>query len=239
VDLQIVAKGAHYIYYQGVLDNGTFVPGDTVAQGDVMVIKGEQLSFSPFTEGQAPPLATQVGGATILVNGSPAPLFYSSYGQLAFQMPVNTQLGTALVQVQRDGLTSNTVSVNVAQRAPRIIAVVNPDGSVNLPDGSHPAHIGDELVIYAIGLGPTTPAVATGAPAPGAEPLARVSGALVSFGGNILAPNVLPDYAGLTPSYAGLYQVNVQVPPESAKGIVSLSVGFPDSRSNALLIAIQ
>jgi len=239
VDLQIVAKGAPYIYYQGVLDNGTFVPGDTVAQGDVMVVKGEQLSFSPFTEGQAPPLANQVGGATILVNGKQAPLFYSSYGQLAFQMPVDTQLGTALVEVQRDGLTSNTVSVNVAQRAPRIIAVVNQDGSVNTPDGSHPAHVGDELVIYAIGLGPTSPAVATGAPAPSAEPLARVYDALVSFGGGFLAPRVVPDYAGLTPTFAGLYQVNVQVPAESPKGIVNLSVGFPDSRSNALQIAIQ
>jgi len=204
-----------------------------------MVVKGEQLSFSPFTEGQAPPLANQVGGATILVNGKQAPLFYSSYGQLAFQMPVDTQLGTALVEVQRDGLTSNTVSVNVAQRAPRIIAVVNQDGSVNTPDGSHPAHVGDELVIYAIGLGPTSPAVATGAPAPSAEPLARVSDALVSFGGGFLAPRVVPDYAGLTPTYAGLYQVNVQVPAESPMGIVNLSVGFPDSRSNALQIAIQ
>lgn len=239
VDLQIVAKGAPYIYYQGVLDNGTFVPGDTVAQGDVMVIKGEQLSFSAFTEGQAPPLAMTVGGATILVNGNQAPLFYSSYGQLAFQMPVETPVGTALVQVERDGLTSNTVSVNVAPRAPRIIAVVNQDGSVNLPDGSHPAHVGDELVIYAIGLGPTSPAVATGAPAPSAEPLARVSGALVSFGGNVVAPQVVPDYAGLTPSYAGLYQVNVQVPAESPKGMVPISVGFPDSRSNPLSIAIQ
>jgi len=240
VDVQIVAKGAPYIYYQGVLDNGTFVPGDTVAQGDVMVVKGEQLSFSPFTQGAAPPLANQVGGATILVNGKPAPLFYSSYGQLAFQMPVDTALGTALVQVQRDNLTSNTVSVTVAQRAPRIIAVVNQDGSVNLPDGSHPAHAGDELVIYAIGLGPTSPAVATGAPAPGAEPLARVTGAVVvNFGGGVTEPQVVPDYAGLTPTFAGLYQLNVMVPAEAAMGIVDLSVGFPDSRSNSLKIAIQ
>ena len=239
VDLQIVAKGAPYIFYQGVLDNGTFVPGDTVAQGDVMVIKGEQLSFSPFTQGSAPPLAATVGGASVTVNGKPAPLFYSSYGQLAFQMPVDAPLGLALVQVQRDGQNSNTVSVNVAARAPRIIAVVNQDGSVNLPDGSHPAHSGDALVIYAIGLGPTSPAVATGAPAPGAEPLARVDGAMVNFGGGITAPQGTPFFAGLTPNFAGLYQVNVVVPDEAGRGLVNLSVGFPDSRSNSLNIVIQ
>jgi uncharacterized protein (TIGR03437 family) len=240
VNLQVVGKGAPLIYYQGVLDNGTFVPGDTVAQGDVMVVKGEQLSFSPFTPGPAPPLAGQLGGASVLVNGEPAPMFYSSFGQLAFQMPVNTPLGTALVQVQRDGTASNTVSVEVAERAPRLIAVVNPDGSVNTADGRHPAAIGDVLVIYAIGLGPTSPAVPTGAPAPAAEPLARVTGDLtVNFGGSVLGAIVRPVFAGLTPTYAGLYQINVAIPENSPTGLVDLSVGFPDARSNSLLIGIR
>ncbi|HYW41580.1 MAG TPA: hypothetical protein VE959_01910 [Bryobacteraceae bacterium] len=241
VNLTIVAKGAPLIYYQGVLDNGTFVPGDTVSQGDIMVAKGEQLSFSAFTPGQAPPLATVLGGASVLVNGTPAPLYYSSYGQFAFQMPVDTPLGNALVQVQRDdGSISNTVSVNVAARAPRLLAAVNQDYSVNLPDGSHPANVGDVLTIYAIGLGSTSPAVPTGQPAPSAEPLARVTGdLLVSFGGGVLAANVPAAFAGLTPTYAGLYQINVVVPDNTPKGIVDLSVGFPDARSNSLNIAIQ
>ncbi|HTS30334.1 MAG TPA: hypothetical protein VMH81_30890 [Bryobacteraceae bacterium] len=239
VDLQIVDKGAPLIYYQGVLDNGTFVPGDTVSPGDIMIVKGEQLSFSPFTSGQAPPLANQVGGATITVNGEAAPLFYSSYGQVAFQMPVDVAAGTALVQVQRDNLTSNTVSVNVGTRAPRIIAVVNQDGSVNLPDGSHPAQVGDFLTIYCIGLGPTDPVVATGAPAPSAEPLARVTGNLsVSFGTGIAAVMGTPFFAGLTPTAAGLYQVNVQV-PDGHTGLVYTSLTFPDAVSNPVPIVIQ
>jgi uncharacterized protein (TIGR03437 family) len=239
VDLQIVDKAAPLIYYQGVLDNATSVPGDRVAPGDIMALKGEQLSFSPFTPGQPPPLANQLGGATITVNGAPAPIFYSSYGQLAFQMPVDTALGTALVQVQRDGLTSNTVSVNVGTRAPRIIAVVNQDGSVNLPDGSHPAHPGDVLTIYAIGLGPTDPVVATGAPAPASEPLARVTAnVVVSFGTGIAAIPATPFFAGLTPTAAGLYQVNVTV-PDGYVGVVYISLTFPDAVSNPVPIVIQ
>ncbi len=98
VDFTVVAKGAPVINYQGVVDNGTFTAGDTVARGDVMVVLGDQLSFSPLTIGQPPPLATQVGGASVTVNGRPAPMYYSSYGQLAFQMPYEITNGTAIVQ---------------------------------------------------------------------------------------------------------------------------------------------
>src|SRR5262249_14151136 len=156
----------------GVLDNATAVPGDSVAPGDIMALKGEQLSFSAFSGLQSAPLPNQLGGASVTVNGTTAPLFYTSYGQLVFQMPVDVAAGTAQVQVTRDGTTSNTVSVNVAPRAPRIIAVVNQDNSINyLPGYSNTvaAHSGDFLTIYCIGLGPTSPVVPTGQPAPGAE----------------------------------------------------------------------
>jgi uncharacterized protein (TIGR03437 family) len=241
VNLQIVAKGAPLVYYQGVLDNGTFVPGDTVSQGDIMVVKGEQLSFSDFKPGPAPPLPTVLGGTSVLVNGNPVPLFYTSQVQIAFQMPVDTPLGTALVQVKRDdGQASNTVSVDVAPRAPRLLAVVNQDGSINTADGTHPTKIGDVITIYAIGLGATSPAVATGAPAPAAEPLARVNEEIiVNFGGSVVGPLVVPAFAGLTPTYAGLYQLNVVVPEGSPKGIVDLSAGFSAARSNSLKIGIQ
>jgi len=250
VSLTVTAKGAPLIYYQGVLDNGTFVPGDTVAAGDVMVVKGEQLSFNPYTPGQAPPLINTLGGATITVNGVQAPFYYSSSGQLAFQMPYEIPAGMAQVQVQRDGQTSNIVTVNVAPRAPRIIAIVNPDSRcpagtppglcVNTSDGAHPAQSGDVLTIYAIGLGPTSPSVATGAPAPIAEPLARVTDpSLVVFGTGPTAPTSQPFFIGLTPASSGLYQANVTIPDDSPKGLIPLRLGVADSVSNVVLIAVQ
>jgi uncharacterized protein (TIGR03437 family) len=238
VDLQIVAKGNPLIYFQGVLDNGTFVPGDTVAQGDVMVVKGEQLSFNPYTPGTLP-LVTQLGGTSVLVNGRAAPLFYTSYGQIAFQMPVETAVGTALVQVKRDdNTTSNQASVTVGARAPRLLVTVNQDLSINAAD--HPAHVGDAITIYCIGLGPTNPAVATGATAPAAEPLARVTPTPnVVFGGGLFPVSNAPAFAGLTPGSAGLYQVNVIVPAGTPKGGTNVSVVFPDTESNALTLYVQ
>ena len=141
------------------------------------------------------------------------------------------------MQVKRDDQTSNTVSINVAPRAPRIIAVVNTD-NVRV-DASHPAHAGDVLVIYAIGLGATDPVVPTGAAAPGTEPLARVTApATVNFGTGIAGKVQTPFFMGLSPGYAGLYQVNVQV-PDGYTGTVYLSVTFPDAASNPVPIVIQ
>jgi uncharacterized protein (TIGR03437 family) len=50
---------------------------------------------------------------------------------------------------------------------------------------------------------------------------------------------VQPSFAGLTPTYAGLYQVNVTVPANSPKGTVNITLGFNDAISNAVQLAIQ
>jgi uncharacterized protein (TIGR03437 family) len=254
VDFEVVAKGAPSINYQGVVDNGTFGAGDAVTPGDVVVVLGEQLSFSPLTVGQAPPLATQVGGAKVLVNGVEAPMYYSSYGQLAFQMPYGTPNGSAEVQVSRDGQLSNKVSVDVTARAPRLLligvgtygAIVNQDGSIPMPVGSfpgvntHPAKAGDTLTIYAIGLGVTSPQPGSGQAAPASEPLARLTSVpTVSFGGGIGGITATPLFAGLTPTYAGLYQVNVTIPQGTPKGTIDVGLVFPDSVTNAVQIVIE
>jgi uncharacterized protein (TIGR03437 family) len=128
--------------------------------------------------------------------------------------------------------------VTVGTRAPRLLVTVNQDFSINAAD--HPAHAGDVITIYAIGLGPTNPSVATGALAPSAEPLARVTPTPQAvFGAGLFAANVTPAFAGLTPGSAGLYQVNVVVPDGLPKGSIPLSVAFTDSDSNPLTLYVH
>jgi uncharacterized protein (TIGR03437 family) len=101
---------------------------------------------------------------------------------------------------------------------------------------TRPAKVGDVLTIWCIGLGPTSPSVADGAPAPSSEPLARLTVTpQVDFGG---IP-ATPAFAGLTPTASGLYQVNVAVPPGVPSGTVNVDLVFPDSTSNTVAIAVQ
>jgi uncharacterized protein (TIGR03437 family) len=271
VSFQVAAKGAPLANYQGVVDNAIFgVDGGAVTPGDIVDVFGEQFWFvNPIAFSSGVPLSTTItaSGSTssVTVNGRSAPLYFTSYGQIAFELPLETATGTALVQVQRDGLSGNTVSVQVASRAPRILlagggpygAIQNAkDLSYPAPVGyfgsgvsSHPAQVGDVLTIYAIGLGPTNPAVGTNVPAPGSEPLARLTtcpasppcaAPAVEFGGGLFGTfSATPSYAGLSPSYVGLYQVNVAIPPGVPSGLVGISLVFPDSVSNSAQIAVQ
>ena len=244
VSFQVVAKGAPLANYMGVVDNAIFGSGDAVAPGDIVDVFGEQFWFASniaFSPGV--PLATQItlSGSTssVLVNGRAAPMYFSTYGQIAFQVPLETPVGTAQVQVQRDGLSGNTVSVQVVARAPRILVITKQDLSV--PDSAHPARVGDYLTIWAIGLGPTNPAVGTNVPAPGSEPLARLTAPLtVEFGSTIFGTiSATPSFAGLSPGSVGLYQINVAIPAGVVSGNVNLTLAFPDSTSNTVQIAVQ
>lgn len=267
VNLTVVANGNPTIAFQGVLDNATFTPGDSVDAGDILAVKGDQLSLAAPVINSTSPVPTSLSDTSVLVNGTAVPLFYTSYGQINFQMPVNVPTGQALVQVKRsDGSAGNTVSVNVVARAPRILqlfggpwgAIVNADackgatpcvlgGSLPFPASfaqpgypAYPAKAGDTLVIYAIGLGATSPSVATGLVAPSSTLAQLVATPTVSFGADLFPVLATPLFAGLAPGFAGLYQVNVTIPQNAPKGNVALAIGFADGTvSNAVMIAIQ
>jgi uncharacterized protein (TIGR03437 family) len=256
VRFEVVAKGAPLITYQGVVDNGTFNPDDPVSPGDIVVVKGEQLADGALTLGSAPPLSTTVGNAQVLVNGKAAPLYYSSYAQLAFQVPADTPVGTALVQVSRGGTLSNVASVQVAARAPKLLkitvngvdygAISNQDFSIPMPAGiipgvsTRPAKAGEALTLYAIGLGPTSPAVGTGAAAP-SQPLAQLTTIPeVIFGEGLFPVSATPLFAGYSPGSSGLYQVNIVIPLGLPSGPVEVRLNFPDSGlSNPVIVQMQ
>ena len=87
------------------------------------------------------------------------------------------------------------------------------DGELVTP--TNPIHYNDTIVIYATGLGRTSPAVDSGLPAPTDQLSYAVVPPTVTLGGRDLS--VL--YAGLVPGAVGLYQINATVPGGVTQGL--------------------
>jgi uncharacterized protein (TIGR03437 family) len=108
-----------------------------------------------------------------------------------------------------------------------------------------PAHVGDVLQVFLTGLGRATPegdpnslTLATGSVAPvSANPLyMTVQTPIVTIGG-IPVP---VQFSGIAPGFAGLYQINVQVPSGVQAGDdVPITVGMPGSAVDSATIAVN
>jgi len=247
VQLTVVAQSAPIAFAGGAVNNGTFVPGEALAQGDIAAVFGDQFTLGDPQLASAVPLPANLAGTQVFVNNQAAPLYFTSAGQIDFQVPFETPPGPATVRVDRNGQRGNSISVNIAASVPRFIllnggpyAIMTTPGNVLTGIPSHPVKSGDVVVIYMIGLGPTTPPVQTGAAAP-ANPLAVVNGVRVCFRPNLpVSVDTCNDaaFAGLTPGFVGLYQVNANIPALAA-GDLRLSVGVNGVSSNSVQLAVQ
>ncbi|MCS7024649.1 MAG: hypothetical protein NZV14_07590 [Bryobacteraceae bacterium] len=244
VTLDVVAPGPPLAAFNGALNSGNFDTG--LAPGSVAAVFGEQLSYEEAKQGTVIPLVRELGGARVLINDVPAPVFFTSYNQINFQIPYETPLGEAVLRVERGGQRGNGIALQISRRAPRIIQVgdngviVNPDGSLAIRGGT-PARRGQVITIYCVGFGPTEPAVATGEGAPASEPLGRIDPEpRVILGNAFTGATVLdPLYVGLTPNLVGLYQVNVLLPEDLPAGEIQLLIEGDGYRSNSVLLPLQ
>ena len=94
---------------------------------------------------------------------------------------------------------------------------------------------GEALVIYMTGLGQVDGSLDAGQPAP-ASPLLRV---LAPVEVQIGETFVTPDFAGLTPGFFDLYQVNIRVPQNLPTNVYSLRVSVKGTPSNFQNLQLQ
>jgi uncharacterized protein (TIGR03437 family) len=109
---------------------------------------------------------------------------------------------------------------------------LRPDGSFVSP--TNPAQLGEDISVYVTGLGPVTPATATGdAGIPGQSIIPNAKGALPLIVGlnNGGVPVISADYA---PGMVGVYVITLQVPANTKTGSHQpLGVIMFDSAGNA------
>jgi uncharacterized protein (TIGR03437 family) len=172
-------------------------------------------------------------GGTVLVNGVPAPLLYTSSGQVNAVVPYEAGTsGIARVNVAVAQVSSGEWGIPLTPAAPAIFtinasgagpgAVLNQDYSVN--SAASPAARGSVIQIFGTGQGITSPASLTGAISTGAGNSA-VLPVKVTIGGI----DAIVQYQGAAPGLiSGALQVNAFVPPDVTPGVavpLSISVG--------------
>ncbi len=169
---------------------------------------------------------TSLDGVSVKVNNKPAFVYYISPTQININVPEDSATGPVTVQVDVSNVLSNSVTVPRSSVSPALettpqfnvggiqyVVALTPDfasfiGKPNLIPGASfvTAKPGDNIVIYALGAGPTTPATQAGIIASVNSPLSLPF--QLKIGG--VVANV--PFAGLLANTIGLYQLNVVIP---------------------------
>lgn len=233
----------------GIVNAAGLVSGAPLAPGEFISIFGSNLGPSTPVVSPSYPYVTALGGTQVLLGGQRLPLEFVSAGQINALVPYGIAVnGLQELLVEQNGVYSPLEALAVAAANPAVftqsqsgqgagvIVVVKADGTQFEATASQPASAGDALVIYCSGLGAVSPAVGDGAAAPLSPLSTTVNAVTATVGGQ--PAQVL--FAGLTPGYAGLYQVNAVVPAGVAAGpnvpVILTVAGFP---SAPVTVAIQ
>ena len=218
-----------------VLDPSDYVQLTSVAPGQLLSLFGNDLA--PAAPAIPPagiaPSTTTLG---VFFNGIPAPILYSDAQQINVQVPYEIA-GQSSVQMKLAGtLTtlplSEIITLGVVNRAPSIYlapaaiagpfpgytlcgnamsfgpaaVALNADGTLN--DCDHPAPGGTTVTLFLDGLGPVTPALATGTIA--GPPPAALTPAVAATDSNI---SPLPSATLTLPgAITGASQLQLQLP---------------------------
>jgi uncharacterized protein (TIGR03437 family) len=178
------------------------------------------------TAASAPPgtLPTTLRNTRALVNGVAAPLFYVQ------------------VVVVSNGIQGQPVTVSLAEQAPGIFTIPGTGGGVvlnqdfTLNSAGNPARAGSVIQIFATGLGPVSPQVPAGQPAPD-SPLSETATTPVVLVGGVPAEVT---FSGLAPGTVGVYQINARIPSGIPAGSsVTLLIQTGAATSNVVTIAVQ
>jgi len=227
----------------GIVSSASYTASAPVAPGSLVSVFG---TFPVDTaQANAAPLPTTLSGLSAQFNGTQAPLFYVSGTQVNAQVPWELQgQPQASVTVSAGGTTSAPQKVTLANVGLGVFAV-NGQGQGAVLDAMsgqlispiNPAKAGTTYIsIYCTGLGPVTNQPPTGTPASASVRSETLLQPTVMIGG--IRSDVL--YSGLAPTFVGLYQINVQVPPAVPSGdAVPLVISIGGATAPAVTIAIS
>jgi adhesin/invasin len=235
------------VFSGGVVGTASYVASP--APGTLISLFGSALADS-LASASSLPLPTQLVTTQLIVGGVNVPLVFVSAGQINAQLPYKLATkATYQVLVQRGNVISTPEPIVILETQPAVFSTdlsgkgqghiyrIAADGLQTLAAAGAAVTAGDVLTIYCSGLGEVTPAgVVAGSPSP-LDVLENAANAVTATIGGVTA-KVL--FAGLTPGFTGLYQVNLIVPAGVAPGdSVPLVLTAAGQVSQAVTLAVR
>ncbi len=219
----------------GVVNAASFTTA--LAPGSLISVFGRKLATEEAFAARLP-LPVELGGASVTLNGRTLPLLFVSRTQINAQLPFDVQ-GTATLRVSSAGGSGET-TITLADAAPAIFVLGRDQPAVAHASGTlvteaSPARPGETVAVFLTGIGRPDGDIAAGTPAP-AAPLLNARGPIEA---QIGALTVTPQFCGLAPGFAGLYQCNVPLPSGLLAGGYALRMVVRGVRSNTVNLVVR
>ncbi|HTB15802.1 MAG TPA: hypothetical protein VK752_29735 [Bryobacteraceae bacterium] len=215
---------------------GPYAPNTFVTiYGQNLAYTTAALTASDVSGGTLP---TVLGGTGVhvLINNIPADIYYVSPTQVNLLIPTSLAPGPAMLQLVVDALAGPAIPIMLQNAAPGFfqsdattILGVHLNGS--LITASSPAAAGETVVLFASGLGPTNPAAIPNQIPQAAASVTPLSSFSMTINGAAVDPRLIL-YAGVVPTFAGLFQINVQLPSGTSAN-PQIQIGYAGTLSPA------
>jgi uncharacterized protein (TIGR03437 family) len=201
-----------------------------VAAGSLVALFGLGIAGTGGAAGPPFPLPSTLGNASLAVGGMAGSLIAASPSingdQVNFQLPFELQGQSTAELVSTVGNVIAPVETVLLGAVPAIFTASESGTGTAIAlhsdytavTSASPAAAGEVVLIYATGLGPLNETVTTGGAAPAQT--STKNPVTVQMGGQ----DSVISFSGLAPGFAGLYQVNAQVPAGLASGSASLMI---------------
>ncbi len=223
------------------------IPNSPIQSGTWVAIKGTNLSNTNPGRGwnANESFPTSMDGTSVTINNKPAFVYFISPTQVNVQAPTDSALGPVNVVVTNNGAVSSPATAQYQTNSPALLqwgggqypyALISRGsqfvGKASVIQNTVSAKAGDTLTLWVTGLGPTNPAVPAGQqpttfPAVTTTPTVTVGGVNATVQGAVLR-------------FAGLYQVNIQLPASLPSGDLPIKIIQGSFQSpDGILINVQ
>ncbi len=233
----------------GVVNAASNQQGQGIAPGSMVSIYGTGFAESA-QQAYTVPLPLSLLGVSVSFDTAtksyPARIIYSGLQQMNVQVPwelageTSVQLNVGFGETFSPLYTAqvNTYSPAVFEHVDgsgNQIAAAQNDAYQDIST-TNPAQKGQAVILYSNGLGPVQNQPGTGEASPGSPSLAY---ALHPPTAKIGGVDATVQFAGLTPGFVALYQVNVVVPPNVASGAQPVVLTSNGISSKAAILPIR